>query len=182
MAKRAANHNNSQRWETIYCNSIGAECSPNTYIHIFAAIQYTIHNILQYIANILGRLCIFFARRYYQPCEEVVRQYHDQMMETVEDIMKLGRLHHPVSFLRGMKSFQCSQKLFAVHNHFNTHVRDVWDVVSTSNVSIHRNGLYSTLIGYFDASGNLQCDFEVYSYDHEGDAANLVMLKRNMTS
>jgi hypothetical protein len=55
----------SQRWETIYCNSIGVQESPNTHINTFTATQYTIHNILQYIANILGRICIFPAR-YYQ--------------------------------------------------------------------------------------------------------------------
>jgi hypothetical protein len=41
--------------------------------------------------------------------------------------------------------------------------------------------LYDALIGFCDAVGIVQCNYDIYLSEHEGGAANLVMLKRSIS-
>jgi hypothetical protein len=68
-------------------------------------------------------------------------------MQGIEDIMQQGRVRaSPDIHFTGTKIIQRLPNVFAAHNHFHNHISEVWDAVSITNVSIHRNGLYSTLI------------------------------------
>jgi hypothetical protein len=117
----------------------------------------------------------------YQPCEAAEKQFHDHIIRAIEDVMKLGQHHHQISLLRGIKLFQFYPEFFANHNHFHLHTNDAWDVISLRRSDIQRNGLYSTLIGFFDALGSVQCDYDTYASDYDCGAANLVILKRSQS-
>jgi hypothetical protein len=41
--------------------------------------------------------------------------------------------------------------------------------------------MYDALIGFCDAVGIVQCNYDIYLSEHEGGAANLVMLKRSIS-
>jgi hypothetical protein len=45
---------------------------------------------------------------------------------------------------------------------------DTWAIVSLENISIIKNGLYDALIGFCDAVGITQCNYDIYLSEHEG--------------
>jgi hypothetical protein len=88
---------------------------------------------------------------------------------------------HQISLLAANAAFDFSLRLFGIHNHFHSHVNDTWAIVFLENISIIKNGLYDALIGFCDDVGIVQCNYDIYLSEHEGGAANLVMLKKSIS-
>jgi hypothetical protein len=54
-------------------------------------------------------------------------------------------------------------------------VNDTWAIVSLENINIIKNGLYDALIGFCDAVGIVQCNYDIYLSEHEGGAARSII-------